>query len=118
SLTAFLSGSPMQTIPSWDQTGTPDGLLGFFHLTSSTIWGSARLIRARRPARVLPLQPPTALILASISRELDATFVDALILAFILSSTAPSSRNYVGATKASTVRSQEVAQPTFHHDGS
>src|SRR5437879_8715891 len=34
SLTAFLRASPMQTMPSWDQTGTPSGREGFFHFTS------------------------------------------------------------------------------------
>src|SRR6266566_6395801 len=40
-LTAFLRASPMQTMPSWDQTGTPSGREGFFHFTSSITPGSA-----------------------------------------------------------------------------
>src|SRR2546428_4833857 len=47
SLTAFLRASPMQTMPLWDQTGTPSGREGFFHFTSSITPGSAPLMRAR-----------------------------------------------------------------------
>src|ERR1700719_661041 len=47
SLTAFLRTSPMQTMPSCDQTATPSGREGFFHFTSSVTPGSAPLIRAR-----------------------------------------------------------------------
>src|SRR6184192_2840138 len=56
SLTAFLRASPMQTMPSWDQTGTPSGREGFFHFTSSTTPGSASLIRVRSWASLSP--PP------------------------------------------------------------
>jgi len=54
-LTEFLSASPMQTIPSRDQTGTPAGLLGFFHFTSSSTEEDARLIKARSSASVAPM---------------------------------------------------------------
>src|SRR5207249_756731 len=68
-LTEFLSASPMQTIPSWDQTATPAGLLGFFHFTSSTTEGEALLIEARSRASVSPRQSRRALTIASISCE-------------------------------------------------
>src|SRR5207253_5758362 len=41
SLTTCLYASPVQTIPAWDHTGTPNGLLGLLHLHSSTMSGSA-----------------------------------------------------------------------------
>src|SRR3989442_2948862 len=53
SLTAFLSASPTQIIPSWDQTGTPIGLLGFFHFTSSTQAESAFLFHTLSSASYL-----------------------------------------------------------------
>ena len=68
-LTAFLSASPTQTIPSWDQTGTPAGLLGFFHFTSSTTEGDALLIEARSRPSVSPRQSRSPLMIESISRE-------------------------------------------------
>src|SRR5262252_1530230 len=49
-------------IPACDQTGTP------LHFHSSTTSGSACLMRDRIRASVLPLQSPSALTLASISR--------------------------------------------------
>src|SRR5881409_4282642 len=55
SLTAFLRASPMQTMPSWDQTGTPSGREGFFHFTSSITPGSALLMRARSWPSLSPL---------------------------------------------------------------
>ncbi len=59
----------MQTIPSRDQTGTPAGLLGFFHLTSSTTEGDALLIEARSRASVSPRQSRSSLMIESISCE-------------------------------------------------
>src|SRR5579864_2884374 len=84
SLTAFLSASPMQIIPSWDQTGTPIGLLGFFHFTSSTKAGAAFLIKARRSDNFSPRQSSWFLIIASISWEGDLSFGAGIVLDFIL----------------------------------
>src|SRR6266508_6653294 len=56
SLTAFLRASPMQTMPSWDQTGTPSGREGFFHFTSSITPGSAPPDQS--PQLAQPLTPP------------------------------------------------------------
>src|SRR5215469_6245880 len=63
--TTFLYVSPVQIIPSWYHTGTP------LHFHSSTIFGSASLIRARRRASILPRQSPSSSILASINWEGD-----------------------------------------------
>src|SRR4051812_40240121 len=54
--TAFLYVSPVQIIPSCDQTGTPAGLEGFFHFISSIASGSASRIRVRMLASVLTRQ--------------------------------------------------------------
>src|ERR1700694_1569177 len=81
SLTTLLYVSPVQMIPSRDQTGTP------LHFHSSTTSGSACLMSARTWASVLPLQSSSSLILASISREGDSPLVVALffiVLFFIL----------------------------------
>src|SRR5919206_4677831 len=50
--TAVLYVSPVQTMPSCDQTGTPAGFVGFFHFRSSVISGSASRIRDRIRSRV------------------------------------------------------------------
>src|SRR5437867_4793985 len=75
SLTAFLRVSPMQTMPSWDQTGTPSGREGFFHFTSSITPGSAPLIRARSWPSLSPLQPAVFRTMASICWDADASFM-------------------------------------------
>src|SRR5438105_10956876 len=71
SLTAFLRASPMQTMPSWDQTGTPSGREGFFHFTSSITPGSAPLMRARSWLSLSPLQP-------AVRRTMSSTCWDAM----------------------------------------
>src|SRR5687767_7647342 len=58
SFTTSLYVSPVQTIPSWDHTGTPDGFVGFDHFRSSIISGSASMISARMRARVSSRHPP------------------------------------------------------------
>src|SRR5258708_11859571 len=78
SLTAFLRASPMQTMPSWDQTGTPSGREGFFHFTSSITPGSAALIRARSWPSLSPLQPVVFRTMASICWDADASFMPML----------------------------------------
>src|SRR5262249_7654814 len=60
-LTAFLYVSPVQTMPSCDQTGTP-GDVAFAHFHSSTISGSASWMILRTCARVLPRQSPSSFI--------------------------------------------------------
>src|SRR4051794_9481241 len=55
-------------MPAWDQTGTPDGLLGFTHLRSSTMSGSASWIMRRTSARILARQSPTERMRSSIRR--------------------------------------------------
>ncbi len=65
--TTFLYVSPVQMIPAWDHTGTPDiEFDGFLHFTSSTTSGSACLMRIRIRASVSPCQSLSSLILASI----------------------------------------------------
>src|SRR5207237_2579340 len=63
--TTFLYVSPVQMIPSCDQTGTPR------HFHSSTTSGSACLMRLRTRASVSPRQSLSSLILASISQPAD-----------------------------------------------
>src|SRR5215470_17889932 len=67
-LTTFLYVSPVQTMPPCDQTGVP-GEDAFCHFHSSTISGSACLMRARTCASFLPRQSPSSLILVSICRD-------------------------------------------------
>ena len=62
SFTACLYDSPVQTMPSWDQMGTPDGLDGFTHLHSSTMPGSASWMSCRICARISLLQSPRSSI--------------------------------------------------------
>ena len=97
-LTEFLSASPMQTIPSLDQTGTPAGLLGFFHFTSSTTEGDARLIEARSRASVSPRQSRSSLMIESISCEAFAHLRDHAISAD--SHSAHMEASMLGALKA------------------
>ena len=63
--TTFLYVSPVQMIPACDQTGTPAGLEGFLHFTSSTTSGSAFLISFRIRASVSARQSLGSLLLAS-----------------------------------------------------
>jgi hypothetical protein len=67
SRTAFLSISPMHTIPPTDHTGTPSGLEGFFHFTSSATAGPAPRTISRSRDSVSPRQSPDFLMMASIS---------------------------------------------------
>src|SRR5579864_7262656 len=60
-LTTLLYVSPVQTMPPWDQTGTP-GVVAFAHFHSSTISGSASWMIARTFASVLPRQSPRSAI--------------------------------------------------------
>src|SRR6266496_171312 len=69
SFTTFVYASPVQTIPPWDHTGTPEGFVGLIHLHSSIISGSASRISARRRARVSPRHPPRSRIRWSMSPE-------------------------------------------------
>jgi hypothetical protein len=62
SFTTCLYDSPVQTPPSWDQTGVP-AELGFLHFHSSWISGSASWMSWRTQASVSPLQPPSSWIL-------------------------------------------------------
>src|SRR5688500_14397068 len=63
SFTTFLYFSPVQTIPLWDQTGTPFGFAAFFHFRSSIMPGSAARISARMQSRVASRQSPSAGVL-------------------------------------------------------
>src|SRR5688572_6594279 len=65
SFTAFVYASPVQTIPSCDQTG-------LFHFHSSVISGSASRISDRMRARVAPRHPSRSLIRWSMSGEAGA----------------------------------------------
>src|SRR5688572_31498605 len=60
SFTAFLYVSPVQTMPSCDQTGTPAiAFDGFFHFRSSIMSGSASMMSARMRASVSSRHPPS-----------------------------------------------------------
>src|SRR5580658_8940836 len=54
SFTTSLYDSPVQTMPSWDQTGVP-GFDGLTHFHSSSMSGSAAWMSRRTWARVSPL---------------------------------------------------------------
>src|SRR5262245_51222441 len=54
--TTFLYVSPVQMIPSCDHTGTPAGLEGFLHFTSSTASGSASRMSIRIRPSISPRQ--------------------------------------------------------------
>src|SRR5205085_658914 len=70
--TTLLYVSPVQMIPSCDQTGTPDiEFDGFLHFTSSITSGSACLMRVRIRASIFPRQSSSCLIGASIKSESD-----------------------------------------------
>src|SRR5262249_37254202 len=75
-LPTLLYVSPVHMIPACDQTGTP------LHFHSSTTSGSACLMRDRIRASVLPLQSPSSLILASISREAERGFSSLALVFF------------------------------------
>src|SRR6266581_6478164 len=70
SFTAFLWDSPVQMMPSCDQTGVP-GLFGFTHFHSSTMSGSASLMSLRMLLRVSPRQSPSSAILFEMSSDAD-----------------------------------------------
>src|SRR5262249_16078063 len=77
--TTLLYVSPVQIRPSCAQAGTPR------HFHSSTTSGSASLTRVRSRLSILPRQSPSSLIRASISREGDGLFCDALFLSMPVS---------------------------------
>src|SRR6478609_9207316 len=62
--TEFLSISPMHTMPSKDHTGTPSGLEGFFHLTSSSMARSAASTIPRSRDNISPRQSPALAMMA------------------------------------------------------
>src|SRR5499427_2412323 len=65
SFTTDLYVSPVQMLPSCDQTGVP------IHFHSSTTSGSASLMSLRILPRVSPRQSPSAAILLEISSDAD-----------------------------------------------
>src|SRR5262249_59286815 len=65
SFTTDLYVSPVQMMPSCDQTGVP------IHFHSSTTSGSASLMSLRILPRVSPRQPPSSAILFDISPDAD-----------------------------------------------
>src|SRR6185369_15578202 len=84
SFTTFLYDSPVQMMPSCDQTGVP-GLVGFTHFHSSTTSGSAFLMSVRIRLRVFPRQSPSSTILSEIRSDagwswLASDFFMALVL--------------------------------------
>jgi hypothetical protein len=75
--------SPVQRIPSCDQTGVP-GFVGFTHFHSSTTSGSASWMSLRILLKVSPRQSPSSAILLSISSDADRPAVESDV--FMLSS--------------------------------
>src|SRR5262249_20398844 len=69
--TTALYVSPVQMMPSCDQTGTP-GLVAFIHFHSSTTSGSASWISLRIRLRVFPRQSPRSAIRWEIICDADA----------------------------------------------
>src|SRR4051812_30932702 len=72
--TTDLYDSPVQMMPSCDQTGVP-GLVFFTHLTSSTTSGSASLTSLRILLKVSPRQSPSSAIRLSMSSDADLSMV-------------------------------------------
>src|SRR3954469_17402108 len=70
SFTTFVYDSPVQMMPSCDQTGVP-GLVGLTHFHSSTTSGSAALMSARILPRVFPRQSASSPILFEMSCDAD-----------------------------------------------
>src|SRR5437870_8404634 len=70
SFTTLLYDSPVQMMPSCDQTGVP-GVVGLTHFHSSTTSGSACLMSARILPRVFPRQSPSSAILFEMSSDAD-----------------------------------------------
>src|SRR5438309_2380782 len=66
SFTTFLYDSPVQMMPSCDQTGVP-GLVGLTHFHSSTTSGSAFLMSVRILLRISPRQSPSSTIFFQLS---------------------------------------------------
>src|SRR5207302_1086482 len=76
SFTTFAYVSPVQTIPSCDQTGTPViAFDGFFHFRSSIISGSASRISPRMRASVSSRQSRDARLAAFAATRLVAAFL-------------------------------------------
>ena len=75
SFTADLYDSPVQMMPSCDQTGVP-GLVRLAHFHSSTTSGSACLMSSRILPNVSPRQSPSSAIRSSISSDADRPSVD------------------------------------------
>lgn len=76
SLTEFFKMFPIHIIPLWDQTGTPMGLLGFFHFTSSTISTPMFIIMSRNRSNVPPRQSSYDVIIAAICSDWDTLSAD------------------------------------------
>src|SRR3954451_9463399 len=70
SFTIDLYDSPVQMMPSCDQTGVP-GLVGLTHFHSSTTSGSAYLMSLHILSRVLPRQSPSSAILFEMISDAD-----------------------------------------------
>src|SRR5438034_9905972 len=70
SFTTSLYDSPVQMMPSCDQTGVP-GLVGLTHFHSSTTSGSACLMSVRILLRVFPRQSLSSAILLEMSSDAD-----------------------------------------------
>src|SRR3954449_11097152 len=70
SFTIDLYDSPVQMMPSCDQTGVP-GLVALTHFHSSTTSGSACLMSVRILLRVAPRQSPSSAIRFEMSSDAD-----------------------------------------------
>src|SRR6516165_3907529 len=86
SFTTALYVSPVQLMPAFDHTGTPNiEFDGFLHFTSSTTSGSASWMSPRTRASVSPRQSPSSLILCNfgaVLRDLIAFVATRLAVAF------------------------------------
>src|SRR2546423_5835155 len=74
SFTTFLYDSPVQMMPSCDQTGVP-GFVGLTHFHSSTTSESACLISVRILLRVFPRQSPSSATLFEMSSDADCAWL-------------------------------------------
>src|SRR5262244_408980 len=78
SFTTDLYVSPVQMMPSCDQTGVP------IHFHSSTTAGSASLMSLRILPRVSPRQSPSSAILFEISADADSPWLASDFFMFVL----------------------------------
>src|SRR5262245_49916296 len=105
SFTTLLYDSPVQMMPSCDQTGVP-GLVGLTHFHSSTMSGSACLMRVRILLRVSPRQSPRSVIRSEMSSDADGPWLAPDF--FMFSASRSSSETSTGAPPGGIRQREQV----------